>query len=603
MFNSELFLESEGPQRKKYATKSLVKFLLPYFRRFSTKIILSLFLLLVTTGLGVLSPLLLKRAIDVNLPQKDLRGLFYTTLVYLFLQVIIFVLNYRQRLLLGYVGEEATALIKENLYNHILRLPMKFFDKNPPGRLITRIDSDAEAIKNLFTNTAVVLVQDLVLLIGMLIVMAVVNYKLFLVVFLILPPFVYAFSWFERHVRAVYLEIRKRVAEINNFLNETIQNLLVLQAFLKKNYAYSKMAQLNYEKYKKELEGMSLWYRIWFLVDFGEVLGLVLVLGIGGLWALNGYITIGTLFLFANYITRLFMPIRGLSDQLNVIERAMASTERIYEISLLESEPNALQILVSPRTAFPKIVFENVYLHYQDKNPENPDWVLENINFYVNEGEKIALVGLTGSGKTSIVSLLLKFYTPQKGRILLDGIDIKELNNTTLRRRIGYVPQDIVLFPGTVLDNIRLFDSTISFEKIATAVQLMGIEENILRLPQGYNTDLIQAGINLSLGERQLLSFVRALVRDPEILILDEATSSIDPHTEHLIQEGLQKLLYGRTAIVIAHRLATIQKLSRLIVLHRGKIVEEGTHNELLSRRGHYYRLYRLQFLSKEGVS
>ncbi len=599
MFDDDYFFIEEEETHIKGQTRQMLKKLLPYFTHFRVRIITAALLLIISTVLGLFGPILLKHAIDVDIRLGHIHGLIQTSLMYLALQLVVYLIGYYQRIALAYVGEQAGALLKQNLYNHIINLPMRFFDKNPVGRLLTRVDSDTEAIKNLFQTTAVVITQDLVLLIGMSVVMSIINYKLFLIILVLLPPFIYAFWWFQYKVRPVYLLIRRKMAEINNFINESVQNLVVIQAFNRENYSSEKMERLSNEKYAQEFVGMKLWYRIWYLVDFGEVLGLVLILGVGGLWALKGIVTIGTLFLFASYVTRLFMPLRGLSDQLNIMQRAIASAQRIFNIFDTEPEkqPTLDTALISDDTNL-KISFENIYFTYD----KSKDWVLKDINFDIRSGEKIALVGMTGSGKTSIISLLLKFYLPQQGIIRLEGSDLNQINNQLLRSRIGFVPQDIILFPGSVFDNLRLFDANIPLEQVKHAAEQIGILNTIENFPNGFDTDLITRGVNLSVGERQLLSFARALVRDPEILILDEATSSIDPHTEHQIQEGLLKLLANRTAIIIAHRLATIQMVDRIIVIHKGAIVEQGTHHELLKARGYYYRLYRLQYLSQRSA-
>jgi ATP-binding cassette subfamily B multidrug efflux pump len=596
MFGEDIYYAEEETTETKGQTRKLLKGLLPYFKKFRAKIITAAVLLLISTVMGLFGPVLLKHAIDVDIKNGSIHGLIRTSIIYLALQLGVFLIGYYQRIALAYVGERAAALIKENLYKHIINLPMQFFDKNPVGRLLTRVDSDTEAIKNLFTTTAVVITQDLVLLVGMSVVMAIINYKLFLIILVLLPPFVYAFWWFQNKVRPIYLRIRRKIAEINNFVNESTQNLAVIQAFNREEYSQDKMERLSKEKYAQEYDGMKLWYRVWYLVDFGEVLGLVLVLGVGGLWALKGLVTIGTLFLFASYITRLFMPLRGLSDQLNIMQRAFASAQRIFKVFESETEKHiSKESIMESSNNKPKVEFQDVCFSYD----QNKDWVLKDINLTINTGEKIALVGMTGSGKTSIISLLLKFYNPQQGKILVNGNNIANINHQTLRSQFGFVPQDIILFPGSVFENLRLFDTNVPLSQVERAAGQIAIRKTIENFPSGFNTDLITRGVNLSVGERQLLSFARALVRNPDILILDEATSSIDPHTEHTIQEGLNTLLLNRTAIIIAHRLATIQMVDRIIVIHKGSIVEQGTHHELLRKQGYYYRLYRLQYLTQ----
>jgi len=611
MFGEDLFYLEEESKTKGFG-KNLLPRILPYFRQYQAKIITAALLLLFSTTLSLFGPLLLKHAIDVDIPKGSIPGLIRTSIIYLLLQIVIFLIGYFQRIELAKVGEKAAADLKENLFQHILNLPMSFFDQNPVGRLITRVESDTEALKLLFASTAVVLVQDLALLIGMSVVMILVNWKLYLLILALLPPFVYFFYWFQNRIRPIYVAIRRKVADINNFINETILGLPVIQAFNQEKNFSAKMNLHNQEKYEKEFLGMKLWYRVWFMVDFGEVLGFVLVLGIGGIWALKGLITIGTLILFISYIMRLFSPLRGLSDQLNVIQRAFASGERMFGI--LDTKPEntgEIKPLIRPS----RIIFDAVNFAYQPRSSEkienNPpgqtktseaEWVLKDLNLNIQNGEKVAIVGETGAGKTSIIGLLLRFYEPQIGKIFLDEYNLQKLDNHTLRRYISLVPQEIILFPGSILENLRLFDETISETIVYDAARRARVHNKILGFPDGYNTNLIQRGINLSQGERQLLAFARALVFNPEILILDEATSSVDPHTEHLIQEGLVELLKNRTAIIIAHRLATIKLVDRIIVLHKGKIVEQGTQQELIRKKGYYYRLYKLQYLT-QGVT
>jgi ABC-type multidrug transport system fused ATPase/permease subunit len=490
------------------------------------------------------------------------------------------------------VGEKAIADLKADIFRHLLRLPVSYFDKNPVGKLISRVESDTEALKFLFSSTAVLLVRNLALLVGMSVVMIVVSWRLYLLILVMLPIFSYSFWWFERHVRPVYIDLRKKIAEINGFIVETVKSLHVVQMFQQEDRFVSKINALGKDKYDFELKSLSFWYRIWFFVELGEIIGIVLVLGIGGIWALGGLITIGTLYLFISYITRLFVPLRSLSDQINVIERAFAAAERVFQILSTEEEALADE-KQSIRKFEHAIEFKDLGFYYEDKN-----WVLEDLNFRIKKGERIALVGETGGGKTSIISLLLKFYTPQDGNILIDDIPLAHIERHSLRSRIGFVPQDVILFPGSILDNLRLFNETIPEEKVHEAAQRAKIHERILNLPDGYSTNIIEQGINLSFGERQLISYTRALVSDPEILILDEATSSVDPQSERLVQQGMKELLKGRTAIIIAHRLTTTRLADRVLVLHKGKLVEEGKHADLIKDKGHYYKMYRLQYLS-----
>jgi ABC-type multidrug transport system fused ATPase/permease subunit len=592
MFGGDFYSAEEEAKTSGQGLKLLPR-IWPFFRKYRQQVIVAGSMLVVSTGLSLLGPLLLRHAIDADITRDlSIPHLLRTAAVYLVLQLAVFGIGYFQRVALAVVGENAAADLKEKLFQHILKLPMSFFDKNPVGRLITRTESDTEALKQLFATTAVVLAQDIVLLVGMSVVMAVVNWKLFLIVIALFPPFLFAFTWFQKKARPVYVQVRRTVAEINNFINETIRGLAVVQSLSRQDYFGAKMDQLNQQKFGNEMKVQWYWYRVWFLVDFGEVLGFVLVLGIGGIWALRDILSIGSLFLFVSYITRVFQPIRGLSDQINVMQRALASAERMFGI--FDAEPEQAETgLGSAPCLENALQIENVDFGYEGR-----ERVLQGINLKVAKGEKVALVGETGGGKTSIASLLMKFYEPQTGRILIDGCDLKGLDNRGLRRQVGFVPQEVILFPGSVLDNLRLFDTSVSAEQVHAAARQARIHEKILQFPAGYATSLIERGINLSLGERQLLAFARALVFNPAILILDEATSSVDPHTELLIQLGLEALLKGRTAIIIAHRLATIEMCDRIVVVHKGRIVQQGSHRELVNQDGYYQRLYRLQYLN-----
>jgi ABC-type multidrug transport system fused ATPase/permease subunit len=590
--DGDLDLEETKPTGK---AGTYVRRLWPFFRRYLGRVIAAGVLLLVSSGLGLLGPVLLKRAIDVNIGHSDLRGLAVTSLIYLGIQFVLIMVGYYQQVWLALVGERGAADLKQALFRHVLDLPMSFFDKTPAGKLISRVESDTEALKMLFTRTSVVLLQSALMLVGMGIIMGVTNLRLFLLVLVLLPPFVAAFWMFQKKVRPVYIQVRRTVAETNNLVSETLKGLPVIQVFCQQRRFARRMDDLNRLKYKGELKATILWHAVWMLVDFGEVLGTGLVLGVGGVLALKGQLTIGTLFLFVSYITRLFGPLRAISDQINVMQRAFASAERTFQV--LDQAPEPAGIAVAEPFRLKKaITCEDLNFAYDGQN-----LVLKNVSLVVRKGEKVALVGETGGGKTSIVNLLMKFYLAQSGRIRCDTEDLVTMDKHRLRSAVGFVPQEVVMFPGSVFDNLRLFDESIPREQVVEAARRVRIHDAVLRFPQGYDTVLTEGGANFSLGERQLLAFARALVRDPEILILDEATSSVDPHTEHLIQEGLEELLKGRTAIIVAHRLATIRMADRVLVVHKGHITEQGTHDELLARDGIYSRLYRLQYVGEAG--
>uniref|UniRef100_A0A7V3ZVB4 ABC transporter ATP-binding protein n=1 Tax=candidate division WOR-3 bacterium TaxID=2052148 RepID=A0A7V3ZVB4_UNCW3 len=583
-------IEEEELEKSKFDIKVL-KFLLPYFKKHIFLFLLINLLLLLGTFIMIISPVLVKRIIDVNLAQKDYHGLLITTLIYAFLTITQYLLTFTQRVQITKLGEKIASQMKADLFYHLLYSPVTFFDKTPVGKIITRNESDIEALKLLFTSTGVTLFQDLIFLIGISVVMIIVNPLLYLILLFLFPFFFFAFYLFSKKIRPVYLAIRRKVAEINNLISESLQGLFIIQTFQKEDYFKEKMDLLGKEKYEKEIKGMSFWYRLWFLIDFGEVLALTLVLFFGSLLALKGKVTIGTLVLFFSYIIQLFRPLKGLSDLLNIFQRAVAAGERVFSLTKMEREESDFKEKLEKRLE-KGLRFSNVNFAYV---PEIP--VLHNINLEIKKGEKVALVGETGSGKTTIISLLLGFYKPTSGEIFIDDLPYSKIPKSFIRRLISYVPQEIILFPGSVMDNLRLFNNEIEEEKVIWATKRLKIYERIMDFPEGFSTNILERGINLSLGERQLLSFARAMIFDPQIIILDEATSSVDPYTELLIQEGLFELWKERTAIVIAHRLSTIKNVDRIVVIHKGKIVEEGSHEELLKKEGYYYKLYQLQYV------
>ncbi len=587
---------SEEDTKLKGKASDYVKRLWPFFRPYAGRAAAAGVLLLVSSGLGLLGPVLLRRAIDVNIADGDLGGLAVTSLIYLGIQGVVFFASYFQMVWLAKVGEQGAADLKHKLFRHLLDLPVAYFGKTPVGKLVSRTESDTEALKRLFSWTAVMLLQSMLLVVGMSIVMVLFNWRLYLLVLALMPPFALAFWLFQKRVRPVYLEVRRVVAEMNSLVSEVLKGLPVVQVFCQQERFADRMDELSRLKYRKELKALTLWYGVWFLVDFGEVLGLGLVLGFGGMWALRGDygLTIGTLFMFVAYITRLFGPLRAISSHINMMQRAFASAERIFGILDREPEPSG-EAGDGPLVLRDRIALEKVNLAYEGDN-----FVLHDIDLTVRRGEKVALVGETGGGKSSIINLLLKFYEAQEGCIMFDEVEVKRLDRHRLRAVVGFVPQDVIMFPGTVLDNLRMMDETVPREQVIAAAKRARIHDAVMKFPKGYDTNLIERGVNFSLGERQLLAFARALVFDPQLLILDEATSSVDPHTEHLIQEGLHELLEGRTAIVVAHRLATIQMVDRIVVVHKGMIAEEGSHAELLSADGIYSRLYRLQYVGEQ---
>lgn len=591
----DFYIDEEEAKTKGLGPKLLLR-LWPYFRRYLGRTSIAGLLLTASAAMGICGPILIKHAIDVDIKGGDVHGLLLVSLVYLLLQVGMGLAGYFQQTLLAIVSENAIADLKHSLFNHIVRLPLSFFDKNPVGRLISRVESDSSALQQMFASFAVTLARNVLMLVGMSVVMAIVNWRLFLTIAGLFPVILIAFYLLQKKARPIYVQMRRTVAEINNFVTETMRSLPVIQAFSRQDYFAGRAKEMGLRLYGQRKREMWIWTFVWLIWDFGELIAVALALGVGGYWTLKGKLTVGGLFLFYSYITRFFMPIRAMSEQIHIMQRAFASAERMLGIFDAEAEP-AGELRVTDRDFGRALCFRDVGLVYEGRGV-----VLEGINLEVRKGEKVALVGETGGGKTSIASLALKFYEPVSGAVLLDDNELKRIENGSLRRLIGFVPQDVILFPGSVLDNLRLFDPNVTEAQVHDAARRARMHERIEQFPQGYGTNLIERGVNLSLGERQLLAFTRALVFDPQILILDEATSSVDPHTEHLIQEGLEELLRGRTAVIIAHRLATIRMVDRIIVVHKGHIVQEGTHDELVGQDGYYGRLYRLQYLGGESA-
>lgn len=584
------------PVGKKIYDRQLLKRMLPLLKPFKLGIIGGGLILVVSSGLGLLPPLLLKRAIDVNIAGTDFRGLLITVGLYVLLQVSTFGVNYLMLVVLESLGVKIVSALKEQLFGHMLELDIAYFDQHPVGRLIARVESDTEAIRRLFTSTMFTVLGAVVSLGGMIFIMIGVSSRLFLAVSTLIPVIAFLTVLFQKKVRPMFLVVRKKYAEIVAYLTEMVQGMKVIQAFSREEAVKQKMDSLNRSYIKTLLPADIMTMGFFSLVGVFEITGLAIILMIGGNMVAKGLLTIGAMVLFLGYLRQFFMPVYAFSEQVGIMQRAFAGAQRVFEI--MDIEPKVVnQLSGSKWDSFERLIeFKDVDFSYVTRaGNDEPDWVLRDINFTINKGEKIALVGATGGGKSSIINLMLRFYDPQAGSIFIDGIDIRKIPIETLRRHFGLVLQDVFLFPGTVRENLTL-GAEMTKEQLDRAVEILGLQRILDKMPSGLESELAERGANLSQGERQLVSFARALAFDPQILILDEATSSVDPMSERLIQQGIKRLLEGRTAVIVAHRLSTILDADKIMVIHKGRIVESGRHQELLEKNGYYAKLYRIQF-------
>jgi ATP-binding cassette subfamily B protein len=570
--------------------KELFNFIKPYL----SSIIVAIILLLIVSSLALIGPIIIKRLIDVDIANGLYEGIWVSAAMYIAVKLAMLAGNYFQMYTLQRVGVSIMCDIKLKLFSHILRLPLKYFEKNPAGKLISRIESDTETLRQLFTNTVMTLFQDLLMFAGMVAVMFYLSAKLTLIVLLILP-FLFAGAFYiQRELRVRFKIAREKASAVSKFLSEYIQGMQCVQAFNYEQTSKNKMGEHNEEKKGTFYFAEVLEIIFHNSILLAEAMTLSAVLYFGGAMALSKELTIGTLVLFIGYIRQCFEPIIRLSEQFNIIQKARVAAERIFEILSLEPEERSIdETAASSETAASfrdRIEFDNVSFSY-DGGRE----VLSGVSFSVRKGEKVALVGHTGSGKTTILSLLLRFYNHTGGRITIDGMEVNAMKLSELRKKFALVLQDVVLFPGCVMDNIRLLDESISGEEVEKAAQSVNMLDFIMKKEKGFQTEVAERGSNFSMGERQLLSFARALAFNSEILVLDEATSSVDPYTEALIQDALTKIQAGRTSIIVAHRLSTIINSDRIIVLEAGRIVETGSHEELLALNGHYRKLYEKQ--------
>ncbi len=553
--------------------------------------------------LGPLRPKLVQVAIDGYIVPGDLEGMMGIIKILFIVLMAEGVLSFVNAYLTQWIGQQAIYDLRTRVHRHIFKQPLAFFDRQPLGRLITRVTSDVESLSTVLSAGVVTIIGDLFRIVFIAWFMFSLNWILALVTLSMVPVMLMVTFWFKRKVRDAYRDTRKQVARLNSFLQEHITGMRVVQMFSREAEENRRFQQINDDHRKAHVKTIFYFALFWPAVDLIASTALGLVIWFGGLQAMGGALTLGVLIAFIQYARQFFEPIRNLSDQFNTLQSAMAGAERIFDLLDQDDSLKQREHPVALDSTSGEIEFCNVWFTYKESEEEEPDWILRDVSFKASAGETVAIVGSTGAGKTTIISLLLRFYDIQKGQILVDGVDIREYALRDLRKHIGLVLQDVFLFSGSVERNISLASPNISSDAVQRAARQIGAHEFISGLQDGYDQDVRERGMSLSHGQRQLVSFARALAFDPEILVLDEATSSVDTETEHIVQTALERLMEGRTTIVIAHRLSTIQHAHQILVMHRGVIRERGTHQELLRMDGLYRKLYELQYKHQEEAS
>ena len=575
----------------------LMKRLLAYIKPYRKYVIFAILMNIVVAALGPLRPYLTKIAIDDYIAASDYNGLIIISLILfaslLFQAVIQFFLTYYTQ----YLGQKTLYDLRTQLFTHTQKLALKFFDKTPIGRIVTRVTNDVEALGELFSSGIVMVFSDVFIIVWIFVFMFFMDINLSLVTLSVLPVLIYGTFLFRRKVRESYRDVRLHLARLNSYMQEHITGINVVQIFRKEKDELKKFSNINNDYRQANIKSIF-YYAIFYPgVELLSSIAVGLIVWYGGGGIIRGSLTIGVLFAFIQYTEMFFRPIRDLSEKYNIMQTAMASSERIFKLldnkTFVKNPENPVKL----ERIKGEIEFRNVWFAYNDE-----DYVLKDISFKINPGETVAIVGHTGAGKTSIINILTRFYDINRGTILIDGNDISRIDKKELRKYISIVLQDVFLFSGTIKTNINMNNDGIHYDKIIESSKFVGADRFIKTLPAQYDEIVKERGATLSVGQKQLISFARALAYDPKILVLDEATSSVDTETEILIQKAIENLLVGRTAIVIAHRLSTIQTADKIIVLHKGEIRETGNHQELLTKRGIYYKLYQLQYKDQEIV-
>ncbi len=576
---------------KPKATRATLRRLLVYLKPHALALLFAGLMVVLRSLLRIAGPYISGQAVDVYIIHGDLAGLHRLMLLLLAVHVGTWLTNAAQFMTTITVGQKVLYTMREQLFQHFQRLSLDFFDRSEAGDLMSRLTNDTDAINRTLNMGLAQFVANVLFLVGVLVAMLSLNWRLALVSMSVLPLMLVSTFYFSRRMRVASRKSREKLGEVSAELQETIAGVRVVQAFGREQEAAREFRDINAAHRDANIEAQTVSAAFAPTLDIFSTLGIALVLGAGGVMALDGRVTVGTIFAFLTYVRRFFQPVRAIGMLYTQVQTAIAAAERIFDIlnerPKVEDAPDAI-----PLTSVQGYIrFEHVTFGYR----EGVD-VLRDITFEVQPGQMFAIVGPTGAGKTTLVNLLMRFYDVREGRILVDGHDIRQVQQESLRRQMGMVLQDTFLFSGTVMENIRYGRLEASDEEVIAAAQIARADDFIRRLPQGYQTVLGERGASLSQGQRQLMAIARAVLADPRILILDEATSSVDTRTERLIQAALTELMKGRTSLVIAHRLSTIRNADQVLVLHQGEIIERGTHRELLAARGFYYRLYASQF-------
>ncbi len=618
----------------------LMKRLITYLRPYKWQVGIALVSILLKAAADVLGPYLTKVVVDRYLApvqglhtplarflsNKPLVGIAQIASLYVSLLVFSFLLEYLQTYFMQWAGQMTMFDLRAQIFRHLQRMHIGFYDKNPVGRLVTRVTTDVDAVNEMFTSGVVSIFEDVFVLAGIIAIMLRMNWKLALITFAVLPLIGVATKMFRDSVRDSYRRIRVAIARINSYLQEHVSGMVVLQLFNREERAYEKFSDVNavhMDAYKDAILAHAIYYPV---VEVLSAIAIACVIWFGGNDVIRSTTTLGVLVAFIQYAQRFFRPIQDLSEKYNILQSAMASSERIFKLLDTPVEVTSPATIKAPDGPG-RIEFDHVWFAYRNVPKENdggrasspgsrpasptgadarppqsiePDWVLRDVSFTIEPGETVAFVGHTGAGKTTIISLLMRFYDVQKGTIKIDGVDVKEMDLADLRHRFGVVLQDPFLFSGTVASNIRLGTEGINDEDVEKAAEDVNLADFIRTLPNGFNEEVRERGSTLSTGQKQLISFARALAHNPKILILDEATSSVDTETEFRVRDALSRMVEGRTSLVIAHRLSTIQRADKIIVMHKGQVREMGSHQQLLAQHGIYYKLYQLQYKDQE---